>query len=89
MWDRKPSSDPAPFISAIDAYDVSNTHESVTQLVDIVFKENAGQLVREAAKMDVEAQKKSAFATRLVQIALDNRLRKLNRIFEFKYYQPH
>jgi hypothetical protein len=60
-------------ITAIDAYKTSNKHTAVTQAIDEIFNEDKGHLF-EGAKRSINPSK-SAFAERLVQIVLDNRLR--------------
>jgi hypothetical protein len=72
LWDRA-TSDKATLITAIDAYKTSNKHTAVTQAVDEIFNEDKGRLFNEAKRS--WNPKESAFAKRLVQIALDNRLR--------------
>jgi hypothetical protein len=72
LWDRKPSNKATFLITAIDAYKTSNKHTAVTQAVDEIFNEHKGRLFEEAKRS--RNPSKSAFAERLVQIALDNRL---------------
>jgi hypothetical protein len=71
LWDREPSDKATFLITAIDAYKTSNKHTAVTQAVDEIFK---GRLFDEAKRS--WNPRESAFVKRLVQIALDNRLRK-------------
>ena len=73
LWDRAPSDDAGFFISAIDAYESSAKHTVVTQAIDEVFAEDGGRLFEDAK--DSDNPKESTFGERLVQIALDNRLR--------------
>jgi hypothetical protein len=60
-------------ISAIDAYKSSAKHTAVTQAVDEIFKDDGGHMFKGAVGIEDTAE--SAFAERLVRIALDNRLR--------------
>jgi hypothetical protein len=60
-------------ISAIDAYKSSAKHTAVTHAVDELFKDDEGHMFKEA--VGIEDTEESAFAKRLVRIALDNRLR--------------
>jgi hypothetical protein len=73
LWDRAASDDASLFISAIDAYNSSAKHTAVTQAIDEVFAEDGGRLFEDAK--DSDDPKESTFGERLVQIALDNRLR--------------
>ena len=83
MWDRAPSNNAAFFISAIGTYESSGKHATVMQAVDEAFKEDGGHLFEEAkGSRDPEM---SAFAERLAQIALDNRLRMSHSIYKSLY----
>ncbi|KIM77678.1 hypothetical protein PILCRDRAFT_825116 [Piloderma croceum F 1598] len=73
LWDRKPSRQATCLISAINTYKTSNKHTAVTQAIDEIFNEHEGCLFNEA-KSSRNPKEESAFAKRLVQIALDNRL---------------
>jgi hypothetical protein len=73
LWERAPSSETTCLISAIDAYKSSTKHTAVTQAVDEIFKDDEGRLFKEAVGLAYVHE--SAFAKRLVHIALDNRLR--------------
>ena len=73
LWDRAPSDDAGFFISAIDAYKSSAKHAAVTEAIDDAFAEDGGRLFEDAKDSDDPTE--SVFAKRLVQIALDNRLR--------------
>ena len=72
LWDQAPSREPKSFISAIKAYQSSTKHTIVTHAIDEIFEEHKGHLFNEAD--DHDNPTKSAFASQLVQIALDNRL---------------
>jgi len=72
LWDRAPSTSIDYLISAVDVYESSAKHTAVTEAVDETFKEDEGRLFKEAESS--EDPKESAFAKRLLQIALDNRL---------------
>jgi hypothetical protein len=72
LWDLKPSKQATSLIAAIDTYKTSNKLTAVTQAVDEIFNEHKEHLF-EAAKSSGNLQE-SAFARRLVQITLDNRL---------------
>ena len=70
-------------ISAIGTYESSGKHATVMQAVDEAFKEDGGHLFKEAKGS--EDPRNSAFAERLVQIALDNRLRMSHPIYKSLY----
>jgi hypothetical protein len=70
LWDQKPSLKTDCLISAIEVYKSSAKHAAVTQAVDEAFKEDEGHLFEDAKGSDDPS--KSAFAERLVQIALNN-----------------
>jgi len=72
LWDRESSNKATFLITAIDAYKTSNKHTAVTQAIDEIFNEDRGHLFKEAKCS--RDPKESAFAERLLQIALDNRL---------------
>jgi len=72
LWERAPSCETTCLISAIDAYKSSTKHTAVTQAVDEIFKDEEGRLFKEA--VGLAYANGSAFAKRLVHIALDNRL---------------
>jgi hypothetical protein len=73
LWDRARTEGAKPLISSIEAYKSSAKHAAVTLAVDTIFEEDEGRLLKEAKASLLP--KDSAFATQLVQIALDNRLR--------------
>ena len=83
LWDRAPSENPAFFISAIGTYESSSKHVTVMQAVDEAFKEDGGHLFEEVKGN--EDPEKSAFAERLLQITLDNRLRMSHLIYKNLY----
>jgi hypothetical protein len=72
LWDQAPSREPKSFISAIIAYQSSTKHTIITQAIDEIFEEHKEHFFNEAK--DSDNPTKSAFASQLVQIALDNRL---------------
>ena len=72
MWDRARKEGAKHLVSAIDAYKSSTKHAAVTLAVDTIFEEDEGCLLKEAKASLLPRD--SAFATQLVQIALDNRL---------------
>jgi len=72
LWDRPPSKEMDPLISAINAYQSSGKHTAVTQAVDDLFKEGGGHLFEEAQGSSSPGS--STFAERLEKIAVDNRL---------------
>jgi hypothetical protein len=73
LWEQAPYNKTTCLISAIDAYKSSTKHTAVTQAVDEIFKDEEGRLFKEA--VGLAYANGSAFAKRLVHIALDNRLR--------------
>jgi hypothetical protein len=73
LWDQHPSNKATFLIIAIDTYKTSNKHTTVTQAIDELFNEDEGCLFKEAKSS--KNPEESAFAKRLLQIALDNRLR--------------
>jgi len=72
LWDHAPSRRPDCLISAINVYQSSTKHTTVTLAIDDIFKEDEGRLFKEAN--DSRDPSSSDFAKRLVKIALDNRL---------------
>ena len=72
LWDQAPSDNDAHLISAINIYESSAKHPIVIDTVDKVF-EDEGHLFDEAKGSEYPWE--SAFAERLTQIVLDNRLR--------------
>jgi len=72
LWDRAPSKEMDPLISAINTYQSSGKHTAVTQAVDDLFIEGGGHLFEEAQGSSDPRQ--STFAKRLATIALANRL---------------
>ena len=73
LWERTPSRKTTCLISAIDAYKSSTKHTAVTQAVDEIFKDDEGRLFKEV--IGLAYAHGSAFAKRLMHIALDNHLR--------------
>jgi hypothetical protein len=71
LWDQAPSDNDAYLISAINIYELSAKHTIVIDAVDKVF-EGVGHLFDEAKGSEYPWE--SAFAERLTQIVLDNRL---------------
>jgi hypothetical protein len=80
LWDRAPSNNAAFFISAIGTYESSGKHATVMQAVNEALKENGGHLFKEAKGRKDPWE--SAFAERLAQIALDNRLRMSRPVYK-------
>ena len=76
LWDRAPSKEIDPLISAINTYQSYGKHTAVTQAIDDLFKEGGGHLFEEAKNRNHSEKKNSTFAERLAKIAQDNRLRK-------------
>ena len=72
LWDQAPSDNDAYLISAINIYESSAKHTIVIDAIDKVF-ESEGHLFDEAKGSEYPWE--SAFAERLTQIVLDNRLR--------------
>jgi len=72
LWDQAPSNNASILTLAVDIYQSSTKHTTVTEAVDEAFKEDGGHLFNEAKHC--EYPQMSAFAERLVQIVLDNRL---------------
>jgi hypothetical protein len=73
LWDQARKGGAKHLISAIEAYKSSAKHAAVMLAVDTIFEEDEGRLLKEAKARLLPSD--SAFATQLVQIALDNRLR--------------
>jgi len=72
LWDRAPSNICDRLISAINVYQSSTKHATVTLAVDETFNAVERDLLKEAKGS--RSPEKSTFAETLAQIALDNRL---------------
>ncbi|KAF8808199.1 hypothetical protein BYT27DRAFT_7190334 [Phlegmacium glaucopus] len=73
LWDQAPSSSIEHLTCAINVYKLSGNHVTVTAAVEKIFEEEKGLLFGEVE--DIENSGKSTFAQKLIQIALENRLR--------------
>ena len=71
LWDQKPCKDSDCIAAAVDLYKVSSNCHAVMEAVDRVIREDQGQFFQ--AGKDHE-HVREAFAQKLTQIALDNRL---------------
>jgi hypothetical protein len=83
LWDLAPANNNRFLISAINIYESSAKHAAVTHTVDEAFEEDGGRLFEELKSSEDPGE--STFTGRLVQIALNNRLRASHLVYESLY----